>query len=571
MPGQQGGVELKSEVGKRLVGLVLLFSLLVIAAGAGMADEPSRVVIVPFKMNADRDLSFLKEGILDMLTSRLSCGDTVVVGREDTDRVLKDVPVPVNEKIARAIGARLQADHVLFGSLTIFGNSISLDARMVDVHQKRQTLTFFKQGKEIDEVITQIDLLAAQINETVFGRSLGVRQPPGQAPESRAAYAHPESLMAVESSDQAKVLTAKPAPAAASGLAKSAGMAPVDTASAGFWKSRNFKIFIKGIALGDVDGDSKTEVVFISDRRIYVYRFENGRFLKIKEMAGKRYQKFIGVDVADINGNGRAEIFVTSLKSAGHRLDSFVLEWNDDDFRWVSEGGSWYYRVIDVPGRGHVLLGQKRRMDELFVAGVYQLSWRDGEYGPEERLTLPKGTKVFGLALGDVMDNGQQMVVAFDTGDHIRLFTPSGEEEWKSVEPYGGSTNYLEFSAGTNAVDTDRLYLPQRIFIRDLDRDGKNEVIVASNQGSFGRLFARFRRFTSGRMACLSWNGLGLALNWQTPKVSGHISDYAIGDFDNDGRDEVLVAQVGKQGTTISAARSSIMGYEPALAASTRE
>jgi hypothetical protein len=49
---------------------------------------------------------------------------------------------------------------------------------------------------------------------------------------------------------------------------------------------------------------------------------------------------------------------------------------------------------------------------------------------------------------------------------------------------------------------------------------------------------------------------------WQTPKVSGHISDCAIGDFDHDGSEEVVVSQVGKKGTAITSARSSIIGYE---------
>ncbi|MCK4729359.1 MAG: VCBS repeat-containing protein, partial [Desulfobacterales bacterium] len=380
----------------------------------------------------------------------------------------------------------------------------------------------------------------------------------------------PESLLAGEPKDQAKALRAKPAPAAASGFEEVSEVAPVDTASAGFWKSRNFKLFIKGLALGDVDGDGKTEVVFISDRRIYVHRFENMTFLKIKEVSGKRYQKFIGVDVADINGNGRAEIFVTSLKGAGQRLDSFVMEWDGNGLAPISQKDSWYYRVIDMPKRGHVLLGQKRLMDDPFVPGVYQLTWRDGEYRQQEPLTLPRGINIFGFALGDVMNNGQQMIVAFDKGDHIRIFSLSGNEEWKSDKPHGGSMNYLEFSSQAGGSDTDRLYLPQRIFIRDLDRDGKNEVIVASNQGSLGRLFARFRRFTSGHVASLSWGPLGLTLTRQTPKISGHISDYAIGDFDNDGRDEVIVAQVAKQGTAVTSAKSAIIVYELGRPASER-
>ena len=554
---------MKTELQKRLFGLVLLLFLVVLAVGGAVAGEPSRVVIVPFKMNADRDLSFLKEGIVDMLTSRLSWeGGVVVIGRQETDQVLKDISGPVNEKIARAIGASLEADYVLFGSLTIFGSSISLDARMVDVQQKQRAATFFKQSTEMDEVIPQIDLLATQINEKVFGRPVSAQQPLAQEKERPAAYAHPESLLAGEPSDQAKALRAKPAPAAASGFEEVSEVAPLDTASAGFWKSRNFTVFIKGLALGDVDGDGKTEVVFISDRRIYVHRFENRRFLKIKEVAGKRHQRFIGVDVADINGNGCAEIFVTSLKGAGQRLDSFVLEWDGNGFEPVTREDSWYYRVIDSPERGKILIGQKRRMDDPFVPGVYQLTWRDGQYRQQEPLTLPKGINVFGFALGDVMNNGQQMIVAFDKGDHIRLFTMSGEEQWQSDESYGGSMNYLEFSSHADGSDTDRLYLSQRIYIRDLDRDGKNEVIVASNQGSLGRLFARFRRFTSGHVASLSWGPLGLTLTRQTPKISGHISDYAIGDLDNDGAEEVVVAQVGKQGTAITSARSSINGYE---------
>ena len=554
---------MKTELQKRLFGLVLLLFLVVLAVGGAVAGEPSRVVIVPFKMNADRDLSFLKEGIVDMLTSRLSWeGGVVVIGRQETDQVLKDISGPVNEKIARAIGASLEADYVLFGSLTIFGNSISLDAKMVDVEEKRRAATFFKQSTEMDEVIPQIDLLATQINEKVFGRPVSAQQPLAQEKERPAAYAHPESLLAGEPSDQAKALRAKPAPAAASGFEEVSEVAPLDTASAGFWKSRNFTVFIKGLALGDVDGDGKTEVVFISDRRICVHRFENRRFLKIKEVAGKRHQRFIGVDVADINGNGCAEIFVTSLKGAGQRLDSFVLEWDGNGFEPVTKEDSWYYRVIDSPERGKILIGQKRRMDDPFVPGVYQLTWRDGQYRQQEPLTLPKGINVFGFALGDVMNNGQQMIVAFDKGDHIRLFTMSGEEQWQSDESYGGSMNYLEFSSHADGSDTDRLYLSQRIYIRDLDRDGKNEVIVASNQGSLGRLFARFRRFTSGHVASLSWGPLGLTLTRQTPKISGHISDYAIGDLDNDGAEEVVVAQVAKQGTAITSARSSINGYE---------
>jgi len=43
------------------------------------AEEAARVAILPFTMNAERDLSFLKEGILDMLHSRISWKEKVRV------------------------------------------------------------------------------------------------------------------------------------------------------------------------------------------------------------------------------------------------------------------------------------------------------------------------------------------------------------------------------------------------------------------------------------------------------------------------------------------------------------
>ena len=540
---------------RRVFGLVLLSCFLIVAGTGAVAGEALRVVVLPFSVHASKDLSFLREGIVDMLTSRLSSQDCVVVSRKDTLQVLGDLSGPVNEETARAVGGKLGADYVLFGSLTVLGSSTSLDGKMVDVHQKRPTLTFFKQGKGLDDVIPQIDFLATEINQKVFGRSAVVQElaPSG---EQRDIYAHPENLLAPK--DQKKVSGEKP-PAR---VATPSTVAQAHTVPEAFWKSRNFDVSIKGMALGDVDGDGKVETVFITDRHLYVYRFEKKRFLKIKEITGKRSQRFVGVDVADINANANAEIFVTSVKGTSQSLDSFVLEWADDDLSRISEHDSWYYRAIDSSEGNRVLLGQKRKMGKPFVPGVYRLGWRDGKYSQEERLTSLRGINLFGFALGDVINRGESMIVAFDESDHVRVFSLSGEEQWMSAERYGGSTNYLEFSLYSSGGDKDHLYLPQRILVRDLDGDGKHEVIMASNQGSMGRLFARYRKFTSSHIVCFTWKGLGLITTWQTPKVSGYISDCAVGDFDNDGDEDILTAVVAATGTAFSAARSAIMAYE---------
>ena len=174
----------------------LLFAL-IIGNTVVAAAEPKRVVIVPFKINAEKDLTFLEEGIADMLESRLSWDDKVtVISREETKRALESVVGPLDETKAREIGAKLDADHVLFGSLTIFGNSMSIDAKLVDVSGNRPPLTFFSQSQGMDEVIPKINLFAADINEKVFGRVLQAKTTVDRPQETQHdIYAHPEKLM----------------------------------------------------------------------------------------------------------------------------------------------------------------------------------------------------------------------------------------------------------------------------------------------------------------------------------------------------------------------------------------
>jgi len=539
-----------------------------------MAEEPSRVVILPYEINADKDLSFISEGIVDMLSSRLAWeGKVVVVPEEEAAQAIKNISLPPNDEVARNLGAGLQASHVLFGSVTVFGKSVSLDSKVVDVLQTSPTLTFSNRAEGMDGLIPEVDLLADEINEKVFGRQAEAPQQSAQAPERPGIYAHPETLLGAGAAgaaagaagqQKAPTGTAPTGAAATGGFVAVGNVAPTDMTAEGFWKSQPYKTVVNGIALGDVDGDNRTEVVFVSKDHIYVHRFEGERFLKIWEKGGKSYQNFLAVDVADINGNGRAEIFITNVEGSGQRLASFVLEWDGSDFKQVSKGNPWYYRVIDVPDQGQVLYGQKRKVDEPFAAGVYELVWGNGEYEQGERLKLPKRVNVFGFTLGDATNNGQQSIIAYDETDKIRIYDASADEQWKSDKRYGGSMNYLEYKMHMDGAqgDVGYYFLPQRIFVRDLNNDGINEVIVSHNKGSVGEFFARLRHFSSGYVASLFWNRYELYRNFQTPGVKGYISDFYIGDYDNDGRDEVVVAQVRTQGTLVTSSKSTIIGYE---------
>ena len=347
--------------------ILAIFSLLLFFTAAPALAAPARVAILPFDVNAEKDMTFLQEGILDMLGSRLAWRDKVeVISENETKAALASVDGFDGESRALLVGGKLQADFVLFGSLTVFGESVSIDAKMADVSGQQPPLPFFAQTRGMGEVIPQINQFATNINATVFGRD--VAQRPVAAPAAQAGTVpatqvqpappvydprmHPEKLLqsGVRSETQVPVAgqpyqTPNPAFVAAAGAGAAAG-------GRTFWKSRNFKTLINGIDIADVDNDGRQEIIIATEKLVSIYRMENGRLVKVAETAETRTSSYIGVDVADINGNGTPEIYVSSLGPNRSSVDSFVLEFNGNDFKMIHDNDNWLYRGGQDRGSG---------------------------------------------------------------------------------------------------------------------------------------------------------------------------------------------------------------------------
>jgi TolB-like protein len=111
------------------LAMMTIFTLPTFAAG------PPRVAILPFQIHSAEDLGYLKEGIFDVISSRLTAsGEIDVIGKSRIEGVLMEMrPSRLTEEVAREAGVRLKADYVALGSITKIGDFISLDARLIDV------------------------------------------------------------------------------------------------------------------------------------------------------------------------------------------------------------------------------------------------------------------------------------------------------------------------------------------------------------------------------------------------------------------------------------------------------
>ncbi|WP_456432027.1 hypothetical protein [Thermosulfuriphilus sp.] len=170
----------------------IFFIFFLLGIATGYCQAAIKVAVLPFKVHAAEDLSYVREGILDMMTTRIFKPDEVIViDKTLVQAVLKDLSGPLTEAKARAIGERLGVDYVLFGSLTVFGQNVSLDAQMIPVKAGRQPIALYTETRGLDEVIPKLATFARKIDFYLTGKPTPAPLAAQSVPSSQIASTSP--------------------------------------------------------------------------------------------------------------------------------------------------------------------------------------------------------------------------------------------------------------------------------------------------------------------------------------------------------------------------------------------
>ncbi len=508
---------------------VLTFFAFWAAIGTGLCGDAKTVAVFPFEMNSSQDLGFLQNGLFSMLSSRLSdVGKVDVLDRETVDNALAKakagglVKGPLNEGLARDIGAQMGVDYILFGSLTHYGESISLDASMVDVSGKKQTLAFFQQSNSMGDVIPLVNSFAGDINMKVFDRNI-----------DNKLYARPQEENPTLGGLQY----------AGGGDSYGGGMMAMQ-ASQGFTTHLKVEEVIRAMATGDLNKDGRLQVVTATDSALQIYHLEGSLFTEEISLDYASYLRIIGLDVADINGNGYPEIFVTAMTINRETLSSFVVEYNGSSYTTLQDGLSYYFRVIDSVDGNPVLYAQDKGRGP-YAGKIYIMSAANETYLEEKPIRVPKGTSVLSLARGPVREDGGNEFLSINQHHRLVLINDAGSNEWESTEKYGKTNNY--WITGEPAADQtvrEREYFNPRIKFHPVGEDQKNKVFLITNSEFGAGSIGQIKRFKDGRVEIMSWNGIALAPVFQTVPLQGWVSDFDIADIDNDGIEELVISVV---------------------------
>ncbi len=527
------------------------------------ASDVPRILVLPFEIQSGNgDMSFLQEGATQMLTSRLaSDGAMDVVSQNAAAQAAAGLSKPVGDTAAISVAAKSKAEYVSIGAIIITDQSVTTSARLIRVSDGTSLAVFNQTGKQQGDVIQQINAYAGAIHKALGITSAEESPAPVQPQTAEKSSAEAENHRDPNTLWTGPI-TAGPEPIKT--------MASDGRTAATIWKSLRFDSEIKSLSIGDILGDKKNELVIVNDNSVSLYRLESGKLQLISEATGGRDETPIRVDVADLNHNGRSEIFVTSLYRNKMELKSYVLEWNGTELVRIAQNLPWYFRAVTFPKTGLTLLGQQRGNAALFGGNVYEMTWQNGVYQPTSPVASPPGASIFGFTPGNAMNDGADMTVALTSALHLRLYSPSGDVEWTSSEQFTGSGVYMPYpqddteSTGRNADPRiKRYYLPQRIFITDIDHDGKNEVLLLNDKDALRNYLPSLRLFKNGHIECLQWDPSGgFALKWKTTEMSGQISDMAIGDLYNDGQTQIVFSVIEVSGSAFNNARSHIISWE---------
>ncbi|MEA2061268.1 MAG: hypothetical protein U9P10_12335 [Thermodesulfobacteriota bacterium] len=157
------------------------------------------IIIVPFHINSQNDITYIRDGVHNMLLSRLSWKNHVItVERNSASSVLTHLDPSRTTGSAENTLIPENTDYVLTGSITEFAGAYSIDTRVYNC-KTSESVCFYNQMETTRDIIPGTSSLAAEINNTVFNRSTlttQFKEKKNSPVENQVFTQNPEALMA---------------------------------------------------------------------------------------------------------------------------------------------------------------------------------------------------------------------------------------------------------------------------------------------------------------------------------------------------------------------------------------
>lgn len=264
------------------------------------------------------------------------------------------------------------------------------------------------------------------------------------------------------------------------------------------------------VVTGDLDGDGKQEIVLSTgtDARAYVPGVD---LQPLWELKGSGMDDHIWMDAVDLNGNGRDELIITSMRD--DEVVSAVHELTGTEFRKLWETKHF----LRKSGTGVVAQAYSPR--DGYTGDIMQVGWEKGEYRLGEKVSLPRGVNVYDYVRSE--GSGREMLLlAFDEKGFLHLYNEKGIRVWTSAEGNGGFlTTFKRKSPGPH-MDTGEWAVKDRLTPWNREVLSVQRIPVVDMAKGFGYKNSRIRNYW--------WNGFSMESSVLVDDITGTLLDYAV-------------------------------------------
>lgn len=479
---------------------IIILCILVLCAHSSLGAQ-LKVFVSGFAVTGDQSKDELKAALPQLLMSRLN-GDLITV-----------------------VDSPSGADVSVAGSYVMFGKIFSLDA-LAKNSAGDVVARAYVQGDSQDELIPAVGKLAKALSDGLvksFARSSSVSPSAAQLPAPQKKLVVPD------------VVRKDVVPASPSDIVRPA---EVQKSSASGWVSQRIEGAMSGLAMGRTLENGEREI-FITGIHILQY-YRQGKELKlIAEVPFAVGEKILGVDSADLDGDGIPEIYLTIMD--GDTLASQVWVPADNSLKRIAGKLPYFFRGMALEGKEKKIYAQEQNIDGEFYGDVYELVKSGDKFTLHNPLKLPRFGYLYNFnRFADAQ--GRRYFVLINPDGYLLVYSPELEQLWKSSDKFGGSELYFkrppQSTPGAASSFANLVFLDQRITVTT-----EGEIIVPQNAGFW--VIGYNRSYSKASVFSFTWNGSSLEERWHTRQDQNYLADYT---FDERTKELLLLEVVQKEG-----------------------
>ena len=458
------------------------------------------------------------------------------------------------EEEAEKLRQQYKADYAIWGTITIVNDMCSVDVRVRD---KSGSSWATAREARSPQLIAAISGISDDINADVFGRA-----PTGKTAMRPAQNDGPINRM----NPDIMVNETTPREVYLNPQFRYSGSSVQDDSRL---RSQALTFPAIGMEVADIDGDGRNEILVLEDTKLHAYSFGVGKMDPLGSHDFAINSQCLTVRSLP-RPSGRPWIIVTGVDTKGVP-SSTILTYSGGGFREELKNIRWYLNVVKLPPDFlPVLVGQEAAPPQLFRPGVFEMVKNGDRLTPGRKINLPSEANVFNFSWMPPSrgDQNSEKLLVLTNREQIRVYGPKLARLAATSESYSGSAIGMEISPAVPGFKRDDVtlarvfYIPMRMLPADLERDGTWKVVVNKPISTASQIFDRYRSFPQSEIHSLYWDGIGLNLQWKTRRIKGSMVDYAVADANNDGiMDLVCCVNTHPGALGVKARRGMVLVY----------